>query len=72
MKLLEMLNMMVIKEDQQVLYIRIFNKKTGSAASENEELAQELHKAVTKKFKRKVYARFKDNIWEADLAEMIS
>ena len=33
-------------------------------------LAQELHKLKIKKFKRKVYERFKDNIWPADLAEM--
>ena len=38
-----------------------------------EQLAEELHKPVIKKFKkRKVYARFKDNIWAADLAEMES
>ena len=57
------------------------DKKTGSGAiakrkagiSINEQLAEELHKPVTKKFKRrKVYARFKDNIWAADLAEMES
>ena len=36
-------------------------------------LAEELHKIVIKKFeRRKVYARFKDNIWVADLAEMES
>ena len=34
-------------------------------------MTEELHKPVTKKFKRrKVYARFKDNIWTADLAEI--
>ena len=45
--------------------------KTGSGISVNEQLAEELHKPVIKKFKgRKVYARFKDNIWAADLAEM--
>ena len=50
---------------------KFFDKKTGSRISENEQLAEELHKPVTKKFKRrKVYARFKDNIWAADLAEM--
>ena len=39
--------------------------------SVNEQLAEELHKPVIKNFKRrKVYARFKDNIWAADLAEM--
>ena len=37
----------------------------------NEELAEELHKAIIKKFKRrKVYATFEDNIWAADLVEM--
>ena len=40
-----------------------FDKKIGSGASVNEELAQELHRPVIKKFKRrKVYARFKYNI----------
>ena len=38
-----------------------------------EQLVEELHKPVIKKFKkRKVYSRFKDNIWAADLAEMES
>ena len=42
---------------------KFFDKKAGLAASVNEQLAEELHKPVTKKFKRrKVYARFKDNI----------
>ena len=36
----------------------------------HEQLA-ELHKQVIKNFKRgKIYARFKDNIWATDLAEM--
>ena len=39
--------------------------------SVNKKLAEELHKAEIKKNKwRRVYARFKDNIWAADLAEM--
>ena len=39
--------------------------------SVNEELARELHKPVTKNFeRRKVYPRFKDNIWAADLSEL--
>ena len=30
----------------------------------NEELAEELHKPINKKFKkRKVYSEFRDNIW---------
>ena len=41
--------------------------------SVNEQLAEELHKPVIKKFKkRNVYARFKNNIWAADLAEIES
>ena len=37
----------------------------------NEKLAEELHKPIIKKFKRrKVFARFKDNIWAADLANL--
>ena len=43
---------------------KFFDKKTGSGTSVNEQLAKELHKSVIKKLKRrKVYARFKDNIW---------
>ena len=39
--------------------------------SVNEQLAEELHKTVIEKFKRrKVYVGFKDNIWAADLDEM--
>ena len=38
---------------------------------ENMQLAEELHKPIIKKFrKRKVYSGFKDNIWGADLADM--
>ena len=37
---------------------KIFDKKTVSGISVNEQLAEELHKPVTKTFKiRKVYAR---------------
>ena len=47
------------------------DKKTGSRVSVNVQLTKELHKPEIKKFKRrKVYARFKDNIWAGDLAEM--
>ena len=38
---------------------------------QNEQLAEELHKPIITKFKkRKVYSAFKDNIWGADLADM--
>ena len=47
--------------------------KKWSGVSVNEELAEELHKTVIKKFKkRRVYTIFKDNIWVADLAEIES
>ena len=50
---------------------KFFDKKTGLGGSVNEQLAELLHKPVTKKLnRRKVYARFKDNIWAADLAEI--
>ena len=50
---------------------KIFDKKIGLEVSVNEQLAEELHKTVIKKFKiRKVCGKFKDNIWAADLAAM--
>ena len=49
---------------------KFFDKKSGSGVKVNEQLTEELHKPVTKKFKRKkVYVRFKYNIWAADLSE---
>ena len=42
---------------------KIFDEKTGSGKSVNEQLAEELHKPIIKKLeRRKVYTRFKDNI----------
>ena len=39
----------------------------------HENVAEELHKPVIKKFKRrKVYVRLMDNIWVADLSEIAS
>ena len=50
---------------------KFFDKRTGSRTSVNKELAEEIHKHVIKKFKRrKVFARFKENNWAADLADM--
>ena len=41
---------------------------TSKAGLSVKQLAEELQKPVTKKFRiRKVYARFKDDMWEADL-----
>ena len=50
------------------------SKVSGSGAKlipQNEQLAEELHKPIIEKFKkRKVYSAFKDNIWGADLVVM--
>ena len=50
------------------------SKVSGSGVkliSENELLANELHKPIIRKFeKRKVYSTFKDNIWGVHLADM--
>ena len=62
--------MINIKEHQQIWSVS-FLIKAGAGTSKNEKLAKELHKPVTKKLKRrKVYMRFKDNIWAADSTEM--
>ena len=47
-------------------------KKTAiKSIRQNEQLAEELHKPIIRKFKkRKVYSAFKDNIWASDLADM--
>ena len=43
----------------------------NKSAFNNEQLAEEFYKSITKKFlKRPVYSAFKDNIWVADLADM--
>ena len=50
---------------------KFFDKKTGSTASVSEQLAEDLHKPIIKQFKKRNFsARFKDNIWAADLAEI--
>ena len=73
MKLLVIVNMMDIKEQSQLWSISFLIKKAGSGVSVNEQLDEGLHKPVIKKIeRRKVDARFKDNIWAADLAEMVS
>ena len=52
-----------------------FNRKTAGrgvkSILQNEQLADELHKSIIRKFKKtKVYSALKDNIWGADLANM--
>ena len=54
---------------------KFFNSKvSGSGVKltlQNEQLAEELHKPITRKFeKRRVYSTFKDNIWGVHLADM--
>ena len=47
------------------------NKSAVKAKPENEQLAEQLHKPIIRKFKkRKVYLAFEDNIWGADFADM--
>ena len=51
------------------------NKSSGSGVvnKTNYQLANELHKPIIRKFKkRKVYSFFRDNIWGVDLADMQS
>ena len=51
------------------------NKSKGSGIinEPNYQLANELHKPIIRKFKkRKVYSSFRDNIWGVDLADMQS
>ena len=49
------------------------SKGSGIINESNYQLADELHKPIIKKFKkRKVYSSFKDNIWGVDLADVQS
>ena len=46
------------------------HNKTG-IKSENQQLTEELHKAIIRKFKEhKVHSSFRDNIWDGDLDDM--
>ena len=53
---------------------KFFDKKSSGSGITNEsnyQLANELHKPIIRKFKkRKVYSSFRDNIWGVDLADM--
>ena len=50
---------------------KFFNERTKGSGLKNLKLADELHKQIIKKFKRrKVYSSFKDNIWIDDLADI--
>ena len=55
---------------------KFFDKKSKGPGikneiKENQQLANELHKPIIRKFKKgKVYSSFKDNIWGVDLSDM--
>ena len=55
---------------------KFFDKKSngiGVATAPNYKLANELHRQITGKFKRrKLYSSFRDNIWAIDLVDMQS
>ena len=55
---------------------KFFDKKSrrsGITNGSNSQLANELHKPIIKKFKkRKVYSSFRGNIWGVDLVDMQS
>ena len=71
MKLLQIVNMVGYQSALARMIFKVFGKKVGWRVSVNEKLAEELHKPIIKKTKRrKVYAIFKANIWAADLTEM--
>ena len=64
---------------QRVLVSMVYNffakksSKSGVDAEPNYQLANELHRQVIRKFKRrKVYSSFRNNIWGVDLADMQS
>ena len=53
------------------MVFKFFYKKSKGSGLENQQLANELHKPIIKRFKkRKVYSSFKDNIWGVDLADI--
>ena len=55
---------------------KVFDKKrsgSGAATEPNYQLANELHRQIIRKFKRrKVYSSLRDNNWGVDLADMQS
>ena len=55
----------------QDIMIIINSSRFNKSITQNQQLAEELHKPIIGKFKkRKVHAAFKDYIWDADLADM--
>ena len=64
--------MMYIKEVLlQWFIIFLVKKSTDGAIIQNQQIAEELHKPLFKRFENcKVNSSFKDNFWGADLADM--
>ena len=56
------------------MVFKFFDKKSkGSSikSMQNQQLTDELHKPIIRKFKRRrVYSSFEDNIWSVDLPHM--
>ena len=64
---------LLIKSPQGVVVLRPLLRLLiiDNKIKQNIQLAEELHKPIIRKFeKRKVYSRFRDNIWGADLADI--
>ena len=63
-----------MKEDWLQWFTNFFDKKSagsGAKSMPNQQLANELHKQMIRKFKRRQgYFSFKDNICSADVADM--
>ena len=53
-----------------MMIYKFFDKKTGSGMQMNIYLKNHINQLLKNSKKQKVSARFKDNIWAADLAEM--
>ena len=53
--------------NQKELVLNMVCTKTGMS---NQQVANELHKPIIRKFLKKVYSSLKDNIWGVDLADM--
>ena len=73
MKLQVIQTMMDIKEELASMVFKFFDKKStgGGIKLSNQQLANELHKPIIRKFKRrKICSSFKDNIWGTDLADI--
>ena len=74
---------MDIKDELLLWFTIFFDKKSkGGGVNDNikqnqrpldlatHQLAEELLKPIIRKFKKRVYSGSKDNIWDADLADM--